>query len=536
MVSADAAASKIDMASADAAASKIDMASADAAASKIDMVSADAAASKIDMVSADAAASKIDMASADAAASKIDMASADAAASKIDMVSADAAASKIDMVSADAAASKIDMVSADAAASKIDMVSADAAASKIDMVSADAAASKIDMVSADAAASKIDMVSADAAASKIDMVSADAAASKIDMVSADAAASKIDMVSADAAASKIDMVSADAAASKIDMVSADAAASKIDMASADAASKIMPSTVNEAFYQRAESYKLSESDLKRLNYPRPEGSQKGKAQLCNLLSNLSYCTVAPAPDKRTCKRCMSKFRIRSDGHPAVKSQCSYHVKRRTNGYKPYFPCCIGRGISRPCKTAPQHVSQDIEPDKLDGFIYTKESKNSDPGIYALDCEMVFTRNGMEVAAISMVDSTCKVVYETLVVPDAPIVDYNTEHSGLTEQDFRGVNTGLKHVHKKLLELVGSRTILVGHGLENDLLRLKVIHDNIIDTSILHPHPKGLPFRRALMYLKEDFLPYRCRTVPGIKCRGDADATMKLVRIKCGQPV
>ncbi|KAL1450430.1 hypothetical protein WDU94_002796 [Cyamophila willieti] len=62
------------------------------------------------------------------------------------------------------------------------------------------------------------------------------------------------------------------------------------------------------------------------------------------------------------------------------------------------------------------------------------------------------------------------IYNTLVKPDCEIIDYNTKYSD---------------------------SIIVGHGLENDLRALKLIHSHIIDTSVLFPHAFGLPFRRSL---------------------------------------
>ena len=53
--------------------------------------------------------------------------------------------------------------------------------------------------------------------------------------------------------------------------------------------------------------------------------------------------------------------------------------------------------------------------------------------------------------------------------------------------------------------VGNDTIIVGHGLENDLKALRIVHLNILDTAILYPHPAGLPFRNALRNLAAEVL-------------------------------
>ena len=41
------------------------------------------------------------------------------------------------------------------------------------------------------------------------------------------------------------------------------------------------------------------------------------------------------------------------------------------------------------------------------------------------------------------------------------------------------------------------TILLGHGLENDLRTLRIMHHRCVDTAILFEHPRGFPFRKAL---------------------------------------
>jgi len=46
---------------------------------------------------------------------------------------------------------------------------------------------------------------------------------------------------------------------------------------------------------------------------------------------------------------------------------------------------------------------------------------------------------------------------------------------------------------------------VGHGLENDLLAIRVVHTNVIDTCQLFPHPRGLPLRLALRDLVDKYL-------------------------------
>lgn len=73
----------------------------------------------------------------------------------------------------------------------------------------------------------------------------------------------------------------------------------------------------------------------------------------------------------------------------------------------------------------------------------------------------------------MLDESGKTIYDTLVMPDNPIVDYLTQYSGMTAERLEGVMTTLKDVQAELKKLVSYDNILVGHSLENDMKVLKV---------------------------------------------------------------
>lgn len=50
----------------------------------------------------------------------------------------------------------------------------------------------------------------------------------------------------------------------------------------------------------------------------------------------------------------------------------------------------------------------------------------DVNIIGIDCEMVSTQNGLELARISIVDYDFNVILDKLVMPKNPILDYNTK--------------------------------------------------------------------------------------------------------------
>lgn len=75
--------------------------------------------------------------------------------------------------------------------------------------------------------------------------------------------------------------------------------------------------------------------------------------------------------------------------------------------------------------------------------------------------------------MTLIDEAGKTIYDELVMPENPILDYLTQYSGMTAARLNGVTTRLAEVQEKLREIVDYNTILVGHSLENDMQVLKV---------------------------------------------------------------
>ena len=147
---------------------------------------------------------------------------------------------------------------------------------------------------------------------------------------------------------------------------------------------------------------------------------------------------------------------------------------------------------------------------LEGFVRTKTRKCYPPdgnyGIYSIDGEMCFTTNGLELIKLTVVGIEGRLVYESLILPEGDIVDYNTRFSGISARDLkRGPAKTLREVQNDVMGFINAHTLLIGHGLENDLRALKVVHTTIIDTSIVFPHYYGLPYRRSLKSLVKSYL-------------------------------
>merc|ERR1712157_716768 len=102
----------------------------------------------------------------------------------------------------------------------------------------------------------------------------------------------------------------------------------------------------------------------------------------------------------------------------------------------------------------------------------------------------------------------RLVYESLVTPENDVIDFNTRFSGITAKDLEsgsGQSKNLKEVQNDLMGFINADTIIVGHGLENDLRALQLVHSVVLDTSAVFPHYCGLPYRRSLRSLVSSYL-------------------------------
>jgi len=295
-------------------------------------------------------------------------------------------------------------------------------------------------------------------------------------------------------------------------------------------------------------------------------------------------------ETRKCARCDKVFEV-IDGAPISKEKCLYHwgkkwhyEKDATNDFsnnksdvrgkpqnktvsslshqshsrnksKSHFTCCNARALAQGCCTAKSHVWRGKLFDSpgmhgpFTGYVRTKKRKHSPSngyhGVYAIDCEMCYTTNGMEIARLSVVGIDGRPVYDSLIQPENPIIDYNTRFSGLTERDFkRGESIkssnnssssnsigppvkSLREVQNDLMGFISASTIIVGHGLENDFRALNLVHTLVVDTSTLYPHFFGLPYRRSLKSLAKSYLKRDIQTGTHDSLE-DARASLELV--------
>ncbi|KAG6461673.1 hypothetical protein O3G_MSEX012778 [Manduca sexta] len=284
-------------------------------------------------------------------------------------------------------------------------------------------------------------------------------------------------------------------------------------------------------YNNIQKWILTEEQLQQNGYPRPHQSgEKGRA--------IIYGQNKQKPPKgliRTCCRCKKDYSVDKKGFPALKEECIYHPnnKYRMRGEVRY-QCCSQDGSSDGCCVAPSHVYEFVDYDNLRGYVKTlpPDTFKDDYGVYSLDCEMCYTTHGLDLTRLTVINSACKVVYETLIKPMHPIIDYNTRFSGITEEQMAEVKTSLLEVQATLLTMFSSKTILIGHSLESDFKALKLIHDTVIDTSVLFPHKMGPPYKRALRNLSSEYLKKIIQnSVDGHNSAEDATVCMELIHYK-----
>ncbi|XP_008295518.1 RNA exonuclease 1 homolog [Stegastes partitus] len=287
-----------------------------------------------------------------------------------------------------------------------------------------------------------------------------------------------------------------------------------------------------SLYRKLKTYLMTEEQLQEHGYPRVNPDTAGKAIIYNLPEKKNVLD----PFAKVCCRCGTEYKINVNGNCVRKEECSFHWGRLrrhkvAGGWETNYSCCAAAVGAPGCQTAKQHV-QDGRKESLDGYVSTF-SKHLPPdgnaGVFALDCEMCYTKQGLELTRVTVIDSEMKVIYDTFVKPESKVVDYNTRFSGVTEEDLESATITLRDVQAVLLSMFSAESILIGHSLESDLLALKLIHSSVVDTAIVFPHRLGLPYKRALKNLMADHLKRIIQdNVEGHDSSEDAAACMELM--------
>lgn len=295
-------------------------------------------------------------------------------------------------------------------------------------------------------------------------------------------------------------------------------------------------------YELLKKYVLTKDDLEKNGYP-----LMGDNNLAYISKNAYY--YRPLSKKRNsnkfiCMNCKSEFEVDKYGVPTVTlSKCIYHsgkLKFERSKNEKFWMCCYKRQHESGCETSIYHMPDTLDDDELQDFVMTKKIKLNknveEPNFYALDCEMVNTTIGIEIVRVTVINHEGKEVYESKVKPFNPILDYKSKYSGITEESLKKCCKKLKDVQKDLLKIFDKDSILIGHSLESDLKALKIVHYNVVDTSIIYPHKYGPPYKWGLKYLSEQHLQRIIQSEDGHDSKEDALASLDLVWKKLKEDV
>lgn len=300
-----------------------------------------------------------------------------------------------------------------------------------------------------------------------------------------------------------------------------------------------------AFCSHLQRYVLTEEQLVDNGFPRPVRGVTGSSVGSAVVKWSEKYDKRPqmTGDKKLCARCGKGFIVLPGGtYAKPQEECSYHwgrrIKKKVSGQVDLvYTCCQGNGSAQPCVSAKSHVYDSNKYDDLTGFIETPVADGGSTA-YSVDCEMVYTTAGIELARVTLIDDSLNVVFDAIVRPSHSIVDCNTRFSGLTEISFHGVTATFHETRSRLLKIINNRTILMGHSLENDLRTLKLFHDQVVDTSVVFPHRLGPPLKRPLRDLVAENLMKIIQDDgdTGHDSAADARACMELMKWKVAQDI
>uniref|UniRef100_A0A6G1SGI7 Putative exonuclease GOR-like protein n=2 Tax=Aceria tosichella TaxID=561515 RepID=A0A6G1SGI7_9ACAR len=289
-------------------------------------------------------------------------------------------------------------------------------------------------------------------------------------------------------------------------------------------------------YNKWMRFVMPKDQLLRYDYPRKDPENLALRMVPTSLGGRALRSEFAS--RYECYRCSNTYEVDKNGMPlSTAGKCTYHPGR-WNQYHGYTCCSRGR-LSTPCSNNTYHVHRgELELENYRGYVETQPKSERDPdrhGVYALDCEMCYTTYGLELTRVTLVDHDYKVVYDKLVKPRNPILDYFTASSGISESDLNEVSTRLTDVQRDLLEMFSNKTIIIGHGLDSDMKALKMFHEHFIDTAQLFPHKRGLPYKKALRTIAKEILGISIqRNKTGHDSKEDACVALKLVMWKANQ--
>ncbi|GAX20582.1 RNA exonuclease 1 [Fistulifera solaris] len=156
-------------------------------------------------------------------------------------------------------------------------------------------------------------------------------------------------------------------------------------------------------------------------------------------------------------------------------------------------------------------------------------------IFAVDCEMVRTKVGLELARITVIEVEeysaergiiYKLVFDEIVKPVNRVLDYLTAYSGMTKEIIDNATVSLEQVQAALVATIRSDDIVIGHSLENDLRAMRFVHSTVVDTAILF-QPSNGRFKYSLRALASRLLRLQIQKSSSHCSLEDAATALKL---------
>lgn len=185
----------------------------------------------------------------------------------------------------------------------------------------------------------------------------------------------------------------------------------------------------------------------------------------------------------------------------------------------HWNCCRTFASTPGCTFAPEHLTRtytqkelfdrhqyhrtppstlvDLNPDPLISLsltdAYTPSGPRQSRRAVAIDCEMGVAFDGeSELIRLTLVDYfTAEILLDSLVFPAVGMSHFNTRYSGVSRQAMdearrkgKCITGGVAAARQEVWRWVGPETIVVGHGVNNDLTSLRWIHPLVVDSMLL----------------------------------------------------
>ncbi|XP_048512085.1 RNA exonuclease 1 homolog isoform X2 [Athalia rosae] len=174
---------------------------------------------------------------------------------------------------------------------------------------------------------------------------------------------------------------------------------------------------------------LTEEQLRENGYPRPHPDGPTGRVKVYVTNTRGQTILSKVPNERFCSRCNQPYMVDKHGYATAQQNCIYHWGRKfTVKGEGRYSCCRQYGSAPGCCDAKTHVWDYVDYENLRGYVKTLPKDDlpvEEHGVYALDCEMSYTTQGLELTRVTVINEECNVVYETFVKPVHPVVDYNT---------------------------------------------------------------------------------------------------------------